>query len=192
MEPAEATALLVYDSRHGQIERIVRRVVDRLGELDVRATALGIDEVPDGLRFPEYDVVLVAGSVHFGRHSKGLERFVLDRLGELRRVPAAFLSVSGHAADRDAEERAGAREHVETFLRRTGWQPEQTAAVAGAVRYTRYNPLLRWLMKRIDQEAADTADADPSREHAYTDWEEVDRLAAQVALLARSRRSTPA
>jgi menaquinone-dependent protoporphyrinogen oxidase len=51
--------------------------------------------------------------------------------------------------------------------------------VAGAINYTRYNFLLRWYMKRAS--AKNGGATDTSRDHEYTDWDQVDRFAAAIA-----------
>ncbi len=43
--------------------------------------------------------------------------------------------------------------------------------IAGALRYTQYNWLTRFFMKRIVAKAA--GDTDTSRDHKYTDWLQV-------------------
>ena len=47
--------------------------------------------------------------------------------------------------------------------------------MAGAINYTRYNPLLRWYMKRASK--LNGGSTDTSRDHEYTDWTQVERLA---------------
>ena len=54
------------------------------------------------------------------------------------------------------------------------------AVVAGALPYTRYSPLTRWMMRRIVAKAK--GDTDTSRDYEYTDWEAVRRFAGEFAL----------
>ena len=54
---------------------------------------------------------------------------------------------------------------IEVFLRETGWHPTVIRAVAGALLYTKYSFLLRFVMKRIAR-----------KEGAYTDWEGLDHF----------------
>lgn len=180
-------ALLIYASKDGQTEKIARRIADRIREAGVMATTLAVGEVAKSSSLPASGAVLVAGPVHFGRHPKELERFVRSRREELGGRPATFLSVSGTAGAVDAEERAGARAYVDRFLEATGWRPEHVETVAGAVRYTRYNPILRWVMKRITVRAGRTEDTDTSRDYEYTDWDRVDAIADRIAREASAR-----
>jgi menaquinone-dependent protoporphyrinogen oxidase len=51
--------------------------------------------------------------------------------------------------------------------------------VAGALPYTRYNFLVRFLMKRIARKAGGPTDT--SRDYDFTDWAALDRFAAAFA-----------
>jgi menaquinone-dependent protoporphyrinogen oxidase len=62
---------------------------------------------------------------------------------------------------------------IKTFLSETGWHPTRVLAVAGALTYSKYNFLLRFIMKRIARRAG--ASTDTSRDHEFTDWAAVDR-----------------
>ncbi len=42
---------------------------------------------------------------------------------------------------------------IERFVTDTGWRPEHVVPVAGALRYTQYNFLVRLVMKRIARQA---------------------------------------
>jgi menaquinone-dependent protoporphyrinogen oxidase len=124
----------------------------------------------------ESDVVVIGAGVRYGRHGRRIERLVRDNLGLLSSRRNAFFSVCMSAA-REAGQPEAAR-YVDAFVERTGWWPERTAVFAGALRYTRYNFLLRLIMRMIARSVG--GDTDTSRDHEYTDWAAVDRFAAQV------------
>jgi hypothetical protein len=65
-------------------------------------------------------------------------------------------------------------------VRRTGWQPQRIARFGGAIAYRRYNPLLRFVMRRIA--AHQGLSVDSSRDHEYTDWNAVDALGREIAV----------
>ena len=68
---------------------------------------------------------------------------------------------------------------VATFVRKTGWQPDRTELVAGALTYSKYNFVIRFVMRRIA--AAAGGDVDTSRDYEYTDWNALDRFAAEIS-----------
>src|SRR5204862_8025935 len=71
----------------------------------------------------------------------------------------------------------------EPFFRQPGSLPTLTKPLAGALRYTQYPWLKRWIMKRIVAKAG--GDTDTTRDHEYTDWNELRAFAGEfVARLA--------
>ena len=61
---------------------------------------------------------------------------------------------------------------INALLKETGWQPGRIKAVAGALLFTKYNFLLRFVMKRISRQADGATDT--SKDHEYTDWKTLD------------------
>jgi menaquinone-dependent protoporphyrinogen oxidase len=130
-----------------------------------------------------FGAVLVAASVHMGRHEREMVRFVRAHRGELARVPAAFISVSlteAGAEDpgRSAAQRAEASRHValmiEAFFDDTGWHPAHVKPVAGALLYTQYGRLMRFILKRIVRSQGGSTDT--TSDHEYTDWPSLARF----------------
>jgi menaquinone-dependent protoporphyrinogen oxidase len=75
---------------------------------------------------------------------------------------------------------------VDEFLARTGWKPGESTSFAGALRYRKYNPVIRLLMRLIVGMAG--GETDTSRDYEYTDWQAVERFAVRFA----SRLEVPA
>ncbi len=103
-------------------------------------------------------------------------------------MPAAFISVtlSEAGAERPSatpEERArfaaDVQKVLEAFLKETGWRPKRVKPVAGALLYTKYNFLVRFIMKRIAKTTG--AETDTSRDYEYTNWAALDRFADELA-----------
>jgi menaquinone-dependent protoporphyrinogen oxidase len=126
--------------------------------------------------------------VHQEKHEKELVRFVQAQRDALSRMPTALLSVS--LSEAGAEDLAATRDYrqgssrdaarmIEHFCEQTGWRPGHAHAIAGALPYTRYNPLLRWVMKRIAGRAG--ASTDTSRDLVYTDWGALERVVDEIA-----------
>jgi menaquinone-dependent protoporphyrinogen oxidase len=128
-----------------------------------------------------FDAIVVGASIIARGHQKSVERFIRRELAVLRSKPSAFFSVSASAGSADPAGRAAAERLRDEFLRTVGWTPHLRASIAGAVNYTRYNPFLRWYMKRAS--AAGGGSTDTSRDHEYTDWGQVERFALDVARL---------
>ena len=117
------------------------------------------------------DAVIVAASVHMGKHEGHVTDFVKKNRGELERLPSALVSVS-LAAHGDEENAEG---YVEKFEEDTGWRPAHVGVFAGALLYTHYGFIKRHLMKKIASDKG-SLDTDTSRDYVYTEWDGVQRF----------------
>jgi len=75
------------------------------------------------------------------------------------------------------------------FLAETGFQPDLSACIAGTIKYTRYNVILRWYMKRASR--MNVGSTDTTRDHEYTNWEQVAAFARQFATMMKSQEGIP-
>ncbi|MFC4359734.1 flavodoxin domain-containing protein [Halobium salinum] len=168
--------LVAYATTEGQTEKVARRVETTLRERghDVTLVTLGGGTPPDPA---DFDGVVVAGSIHAGRHQPVVETFVRDHVDALNARPTGFLSVSLSAAEEATQ--AEAEGYVDAFLEETGWKPRVTLPVAGALRYTEYGFLKRTLVKHVVGKRS--GDTDTSRNYEYTDWGAVEAFAADLA-----------
>jgi menaquinone-dependent protoporphyrinogen oxidase len=137
------------------------------------------------------DGMIIGASVHRGRHQAGIRDFVRKHRRTLERMPTAFFSVSLAAAGIPPAQ-AEAEGYVQQFLRDTGWRPGRVECFAGALLYTRYGFITRWIMRRIAM-AKGSPDTDTSRDYVYTDWDGVKRFAREflASSLPRTRALTP-
>jgi menaquinone-dependent protoporphyrinogen oxidase len=184
--------LVLYATRHGQTQRIAEHVaaVLRAGGLDADVRAAS---ARGQLDLADYQAAIVAASVHLGKHEREVVTFVKDHRAELERMPTAFLSVSLSEAgaedassppERRAKAAADANAMIDAFLQKTGWHPVRVKPVAGALRYTKYNFLVRFVMKRIAKQNGSSTDT--SRDHEFTDWAALDRFLNEVARAPRA------
>jgi menaquinone-dependent protoporphyrinogen oxidase len=181
-----ARLLIVYGTNEGQTRKIAGRIADAARELGHAAEVVDSATSPGLARPHAYDAVVVAGSVHAGRHQASLARFVRRSLAELSRLPTAFFSVSLSATGSDLP---GARKCADAFLHQTGWFPSMVRLTPGALMYTRYGFLTRWLMRRIARRAG--GDTDTSRDYEYTDWAKL-RADVEAFLLRAIPAEAPA
>jgi menaquinone-dependent protoporphyrinogen oxidase len=124
-----------------------------------------------------YDGVIIGASVIRGRHQPAVQKFVRQNVAALNSMPTAFLSVSGSAASPDERGRAEARRCAEKFLEQTRWRPAITELIGGAMAYTKYGVILRWIMKQIARQNGRPTDT--TRDHELTDWVQVENFAAR-------------
>jgi menaquinone-dependent protoporphyrinogen oxidase len=81
-------------------------------------------------------------------------------------------------AEERAQCEADVQKMMEDFFEETGWRPKLVLPVAGALLYSRYNFVVRFVMKRIAKKMR--AGTDTSRDYDYTDWGALDRFAARL------------
>jgi menaquinone-dependent protoporphyrinogen oxidase len=170
-----AKILVVYGTAYGQTERIARRIVDQLTAHGHGVCMYKGDNLPAYLPVERYDAFVLAASVIRGRHQRYIRDFARREAARLNATHSAFVSVSGAAQGSPDE----ARGYLEEFFRQTGWRPEFTVSFAGAMAFTQYGPVLRWVMKRISRGRGGPTDT--SRDHEMTDWAAVDQFAERLA-----------
>lgn len=175
--------LAIYGTRYGQAEAVLTRVARGLASAGHEVTIMRGDRSPGSRGVRQYGAVVVAASVIRGRYQAYIRKFVIGHRDVIQARFSAFLSVSGAAPESDAAWRTGAQRHVDDFLADTGWRPDVTRIVAGALRYRRYHFVLRLVMKRIS--AAHGGPTDTSRDHEFTDWDGLDRFATELGTRLR-------
>ena len=168
--------LVLYSTRHGQAEGIAERIALRLARAGHDVSVVSAD-VPDAAQaIDRAEAVVIGGSIRYGRFDPKLADLVRSKCAALAGRPNALYSVSLSAA-KDA---APAHAIMAEFQAATGWLADDAVAFAGALRYSRYSPVMRWVMKLIAR--ANGERTDTGRDYEYTNWAAVDRFAAAFAL----------
>lgn len=174
--------LIVYASKEGQTAKIARRIGDIAAET-ADVALYEATSVPNNA-LGNADAVIVAAPVHFDNHPRRIARFVRNNLAWLRARRSAFISVSGSSITESG--RGQAEEYVTDFLDDTRWMPDRVELVAGGMAFTKYNWLIRFIMRRIAK--AKKLSTDTSRDYEYTNWEQIDRFAREfIAAVAKTK-----
>ena len=175
--------LVVYATREGHTHRVADHIAELLHKRDYETAVVDAKQVAPPVELGNYCAVIVAASVHMGKHEPEIVTFVRGHRETLSEMPAAFLSVSlAEAGAEDGStpqpERDRAITHVhetlDRFFSQTEWHPEHVRPVAGALMYSKYGWLVKWVMKRIARRTG--ASTDTSRDHVYTDWKKLDEF----------------
>src|SRR4051794_133422 len=178
-------ALLLYATTHGHTAKIATRLADTLRaaglDAEVREVKAAGDADPH-----DFAALIVGASLHAGHHQRPVVDWVKAHHAEFSGVPTAFFSVSLTAAEDSEEARAATRKCIDDFRDETGWTPDVTEAVAGALQYREYDMFTRLLMRLKMRH--DGHEADASQDHEYTDWEGVERFARDFASRVRAAR----
>jgi menaquinone-dependent protoporphyrinogen oxidase len=179
--------LVLYATREGHTQVIAERVMESVKARGYPADVVDVAHMPPAFSLSNYSGAVLMASVHMGAHEAEMIRFVKRHVAELEGMPAAFLSVSLSEAGAEdvsstpaqrAQAAADVNAMISAFLTETGWHPARIKAVAGALLYTKYNFLLRFLMKRMSRQGAGATDT--SKDHQYTDWAALDSFTGEL------------
>ena len=175
-----------FATSEGQTRRIARRLANVLRDLGFESCALDVaGPNAAAIDWQQVHGAIVGASIHAGKHQRAAARFVRSHAADLTRVPSAFVSVSLSAASKNAKEIEAAEKLARAFPVSCGWTPARIASVAGRLAYREYGFFIRWVMKRIAKKEG--APTDTSRDYELTDWEEVDKLAREMARRIRAK-----
>ncbi len=170
-----ARILIIYGSEEGQ----TRKISDHMTEF-FRSRKHLVDTIygkaaPESLDISGYDGILIGASIHMGKHAKYMVQLAQRHRDELTGALSAFFTVCLTAkSDKPADQEA-VEQYVEQWISDTGWQPDQIGVFAGALLYTQYGLIKRFIMKRINKQSG--GDTDTSHDYEYTDWVSVDDFA---------------
>lgn len=167
--------LVIYGTTDGQAEKVAQELGRALRLAGVDASVFKASSAAPGPE--EYAGVIVAASLRVGKYQKPVRRWVTQHADALRGRPGAFVSVCMSACDRRDSSQLQLSRIMRNFVDTCGWMPGYLKPVAGAVNYTQYDWLTRWVMKRIVGKAGGSTDT--SRDHEYTDWADVRAFARE-------------
>ena len=170
--------LIVYHSKHGQTEKISRRIAGLFESKQIAVDMYHVDSLDINMTLQEFDLIVLAAPVYVGSHSRKLGRFIKRHLEQMNKAKSAFVSVSMSAAG-GQKQRGEAMACAKAFLEKTGWKPTAVQLFGGCLDYLKYNWFVRWIMKRIAK--ANDGNTDTSKNHEYTNWNEVDEFALKLA-----------
>ena len=119
----------------------------------------------------DYDAVIVAASIHISAYQHSVSRWIRAHNRDLNGMPTAFLSVCLGVLQPEPEVQKELTRIMEKWFASVGWRPTVSRSVAGALPYSRYGWLKRWMMHRMSRKAG--VETDTSRDYEYTDWDEL-------------------
>ena len=159
--------LVLYGTTDGHTAKVAGALADTL-----RGKGAAVDVIDAATAAPRadrYAGVIVAASVHGGRYQRAVRRWVQQNRDALAGRPTAFVSVCLGVLQWQPEVQREVNATVERFLMATGWRPTRATSIAGALAYSKYGWLKRWIMRRIAEKAGGATDT--SRDYEYTDWQ---------------------
>ena len=163
--------LVLYGTTDGHTAKVARAIAETWRALGADVDVIEAGKASGSLLPEEYSGVIVVASLHAGGYQRSVESWVRAHARGLQERPTAFVSVCLGVLQPDPAVQRELRVIIDRFVKLTGWSPTMTKIVAGALPYSRYNWLKRWVMKRIVRKAG--GDTDTSRDYEYTDWNDL-------------------
>jgi menaquinone-dependent protoporphyrinogen oxidase len=179
--------LALYATREGHTRRITEHIAATLRARGFDVDVHNLAELTAPPELGRYTGAILAASVHMGRHERELSDYVKAHRAELESLPTAFLSVSmseagaentAASAAQRAQATASVQQTIDAFFEETGWHPARVKPVAGALLYTQYGLLTRFIMKLIAKHEGVATDT--SRDYEYTDWAALDHFVNEL------------
>lgn len=158
---------IIYATTEGHTRQVVRFISDLLAKQGHSVSSFDTESGQERSKIAEFDKVIVAGSVHSGRHQEALELFVYANRDEIQKLPSLFLSVSMAAAFEDS--RKDAKRYVKEFQESTNWKSSSHLLVAGAVKHSDYGYYEEAALQYGD--LAKHAFAELKEDKDFTDWD---------------------
>jgi menaquinone-dependent protoporphyrinogen oxidase len=171
--------LVLYASTHGHTAKIAARIAAALEVDDATVDLHELNANKSQPALPDYDAVILGGSVHAGHHQRALVKWAERHHVALGTIPSAFFSVCLTAADDTEEARVATRGYLDDFVEKTGWTPGRSTTFAGALQYREYDVATRVLMRLLMRRMHHPTDS--SQDYDYTDWDAVERWAHELA-----------
>ena len=166
--------LIIYGTKEGQTAKIAERIAQIIRNRGLEASLYSGKEIQAGFATDAFNAAIIGGSIHMDNYPPYLRKFVTHHRDWLNEAPSAFFTVCMAIQSQNADEREEARNYGQRFIESTRWHPTLIETFAGAVKYTHYNFIIRFIMKMIAKREGGSTDT--RHDHEYTDWDAVARF----------------
>ncbi len=173
-----ANTLLLYSTNYGLSQKICERIQASLGAKGHAADVRPL--VGHGVDPAAYDAIVIGASIKHGKHHPSVLEFIRAHQGLLRSKPSALFSVN-LVARKPAKNTPQTNPYLKRLLARSPWQPKLTGVFAGELDYSRYGPVDKHMMRFVMW--INKGPTDFNTKVQFTNWDEVERFAGQVAKL---------
>ena len=175
-----ASILIAYATVEGQTARICDALAQQLRAMGHAVDLIDLASRKTAPAVLPQDAVIIASSVHAGRHQDVVVHFAREHADVLRSKSTAFLSVGMAVVAAEQSGRQRADEQVQSFLKQVDWTPDFIERLGGAFRYSDFSRLKRWVFrlsqrlfrKELQRQGWPNLAADQE----FTDWDAVRRF----------------
>jgi menaquinone-dependent protoporphyrinogen oxidase len=172
------STLLLYSTNYGLSKRICERIQANLQQRGVQSTVAAITD--GGVDSAAYDAIVIGASIRHGKHNPAVLEFIWAHQALLAGKPSALFSVN-LVARKAGKSTPQTNPYLKRLLAQAPWTPKLTRVFAGELDYSRYGPIDKHMMRLVMW--INKGPTDLSAKVQFTNWDEVDRFAGQVAQL---------
>jgi len=175
-----ATTLLLYSTNYGLSQKICQRIAARIvaggGEAKVEPL-VGHTSDP-----AQCDAIVLGVSIKHGKHHPAVLEFIRAHRALLEAKPSALFSVN-LVARKPLKNTPATNPYLKRLVAQSPWKPKLLGVFAGELDYSRYGPVDKHMMRFVMW--INKGPTDFTTKVQFTNWDEVDRFAGQVAALAQ-------
>ena len=173
------STLLLYSSVYGLSKKICERIQASLLKRGVQADVAPL--VGHAVDPGSYDAIVLGVSIKHGKHHPSVLEFIRANRALLESKPSALFSVN-LVARKPARNTPQTNPYLKRLVRQSPWKPKLQGVFAGELDYSRYGPVDKHMMRLVMWINKGPTDFNTKVE--FTNWDEVERFAGQVAQLA--------
>lgn len=173
--------LIIYKSKYGQTKKIAEFIAKTYSDSNIVFDIFNVEKVlPSTEDVLKYQKVIILSGLVAGGYGKSINRFISENLNTLSSIPCMFISVCLAINSKLENSISESKAIPQRFVNGLGLKNAEIEVVAGCNSYTKYNFLLKYIMKRIARKEG-SSDLDTSRNYEYTNWENVKDIAIKFA-----------
>jgi menaquinone-dependent protoporphyrinogen oxidase len=174
-----ARVLLLYSTVYGLSKSICERIQTSLRN---RGQAAEVAPLAGGNVDPTaFDAIVIGASIKHGKHHPSVLEFIRTHQKLLEAKPSALFSVN-LVARKPGRNTPQTNPYLKRLLAKSPWTPRLAGVFAGELDYSRYGPLDKHMMRFVMW--INRGPTDFNARVQFTNWDEVERFAGQVAALA--------
>ncbi|WP_108648901.1 menaquinone-dependent protoporphyrinogen IX dehydrogenase [Dongshaea marina] len=163
---------LLYSSHNGQTLKIAQAIQKQIN--GGCCELFDLHQKPQ-LSLEHYNMVIIGAAIRYGHFDASLYRFIKDNQQHLSTMPSAFFGVN-LTARKPGKDIPEGNAYIQTFLKKSSWQPKLVDVFAGALNYSQYNWWQTLLIQMIMKMTGGSTDS--SRDIEFTNWQRVQSFAA--------------
>ncbi|GIU11626.1 protoporphyrinogen oxidase [Shewanella sp. c952] len=172
-----SNTLVIYSTVDGQTKAICEQISKINRQLGATVTLASLEEA-EALGLAQFDKILVAASIRYGKHRPELYQFINRHHAVLDAKKNAFFSVNV-VARKPEKNTPETNPYMKKFLALSLWQPQQLGVFAGKIDYPKYRLFDKVMIRFIMWMTKGPTDTSGTFE--FTNWDKVDEFARSFA-----------